>query len=101
MAHREPQAFRALLFAREPIPLAPASRHHGYSRRLDHRRALLTIGESIRFILIGVDAAELLTIRVKNSHEKVMMLAPFVLVKIRLLSRWGFLCQSFGHRGHP
>ena len=88
-------------FTSDPIPRLPASRDHGYSRRLDHWRPLLPVGEAIRFVLVSVDPAELLAVGVKDGDEKMVMLASFVFVEICFFSHWGLRRRSFCHRGHP
>src|SRR4029077_5208601 len=80
--HWQRQAFRGVPFPSNPRLAPGASGNHINAGGLDHRRALLTRGEAICFVFIGVDAAKLFTVGVINGDEKMMMFAPFVLVEI-------------------
>ena len=66
-------------------------------RGLDYRRALLAVGEAIRLVFVGVDAAELFAVRVINCHQKMMMLPALIFAEISRFFLRGLFCWSFCH----
>jgi hypothetical protein len=96
MTAEQPQAFRGLPFVSVSIPQA-WSRYHRDARGFHNRRALLSVGEAVRFVFIGVHAAKFFAVGVKNSHQKMVMFAALIFAKISFLFLWGFSRRSFGH----
>jgi hypothetical protein len=71
------------------------------ARRFNDRRAALPLGKTRGFVLIGIDAAELFTVRVVHGDQPMVMLSPPILSESTLFFTRRFLGRYFSHSDFP
>lgn len=75
-------------------------RNLGDARRFHDGRLALPFGKAGRLVLVCVDATELLTVRVRNGHQPVMMLPAAIFTKGGLFPSYSLLFSAVCQCSH-
>ena len=101
MPERQRQALTACAVEKPNTKNLECSGDLRNARGLHHRRAPLALREARGFVLVRIDAAELLAVGIIDTHEKVVVFAPAVGAKGSLAFSGTFFRRGFCHVGHP